>query len=427
VLPGPVVADDEPARVARSKADPELLAALQDVLLAGASDLHVSVGAPPMLRIDGVLRETTFDLVEPEEAERVALAIMPPRRAERFQDGREADFVYSAPGRGRFRVSAFRQRGWVGLGSYRMVPAKIPKLDELGLRNLDAIRKLLSYHNGLILITGPVGAGKTTTLAAMVAELNEQREDHIITVEDPIEVLHPDKRSIVTQREVGTDTVSFRDAIVHALRQDPDVVFVSALPDAPTARAALEAADVGHFVLASMSTVSATDTVSQLIELFPHERPQIRGLLAAFAGSSASGCCPGRWCGRVPAVEVLVVNSGASEALLGGRPTGSRRSCATASTTRCRPSTRACSTSTGGLVERDAALHPRPRRRPAWSSSRSMDAATVNQPGERVAGALGPAGRTADAAAGGLPMPVGRPSTPRTPGRAAHDRSDCAN
>jgi twitching motility protein PilT len=284
-----------------------------------ASDIHLKVGSRPMLRIDGVLRETTFDLVEPEEAERVAMAIMPPRRAERFHDGREADFVYSAPGRGRFRVSAFRQRGWVGL-VMRRVLASPPSFDALGLP--PGVKRLADSPSGMVLVTGLAGSGRTSTLASILDHVNQTEPRHIITVEDPIEVLHPDKRSIVTQREVGTDTVSFRDAIVHALRQDPDVLFVSALPDAPTARTALEAADVGHFVLASMSTVSATDTVAQLIELFPpHERPQIRGLLArALRGIICQRLLPragGR--GRVPAVEVLVVNSGASEALLGGQ------------------------------------------------------------------------------------------------------------
>jgi len=184
------------------------------------------------------------------------------------------------------------------------------------------VKRLADSPSGMVLVTGLAGSGRTSTLASVLDHVNQNEARHIITVEDPIEVLHPDKRSIVTQREVGTDTESFRDAIVHALRQDPDVLFVSALPDAPTARAALEAADVGHFVLASMSTVSATDTVAQLIELFPpHERPQIRGLLGrALRGIICQRLLPragGR--GRVPAVEVLVVNSGASEALLGGQ------------------------------------------------------------------------------------------------------------
>jgi twitching motility protein PilT len=277
------------------------------------------VGSRPVLRVDGTLRQTPFEVIEPEETERLAVGMMPARRAERFRQGLEADFVYSAAGRGRFRVSAFRQRGWVGL-VLRRVLASPPGFDALGLP--PGVRRLTEAPAGLVLVTGLAGSGRTTTLAAVLDQLNQQHARHIVTIEDPIEVLHPDKQSIVTQREVGTDTESFAAAIVHALRQDPDVLFVSALPDAPTARAALEAADVGHLVFASMPTVSAIDTVAQMIELFPpHERPQIRGLLSrALRGIVCQRLLPragGR--GRVPAVEVLVVNNGAAEALGDGK------------------------------------------------------------------------------------------------------------
>jgi len=284
-----------------------------------ASDIHVKVGSRPFLRVDGVLRQTPFEVVEPDETERIALGIMPARRAERFRHGLEADFVYSAPGRGRFRVSAFRQRGWVGLVMRRVLVSP-PGFDALGLP--PGVGRLTDSASGLVLVTGLAGSGRTSTLAAILDQINQHHSRHIVTIEDPIKVLHPDKCSIVTQREVGTDTESFRDAIVHALRQDPDVVFVSTLPDAPTARAALEAADVGHLVFASLPTVSATDTVVQLCELFPpHERPQVRGLLArALRGIVCQRLLPragGR--GRVPAVEVLVVNNVAAEALGDGK------------------------------------------------------------------------------------------------------------
>jgi len=284
-----------------------------------ASDIHIKVGSRPFLRVDGSLRQTPFDVVEPDETERIALGIMPPRRAERFRHGLEADFVYSAPGRGRFRVSAFRQRGWVGLVMRRVLTSP-PGFDALGLPA--GVLRLTDSSSGLVLVTGLAGSGRTSTLASILDQLNQHHARHIVTIEDPIEVLHPDKQSIVTQREVGTDTESFCDAILHALRQDPDVLFVSALPDAPTARAALEAADVGHLVFASMPTVSAGDTVTQLIELFPpHERPQIRGLIArGLRGIVCQRLLPragGR--GRVPAVEVLVVNSNAADALAEGK------------------------------------------------------------------------------------------------------------
>jgi twitching motility protein PilT len=284
-----------------------------------ASDIHIKVGSRPYLRVDGVLHQTSFEVVEPDETERIAVGIMPPRRAERFREGSEADFVYSAPGQGRFRVSAFRQRGWVGM-VMRRVLATPPSFDALGLP--PGVQRLSEASSGLVLVTGLAGSGRTSTLASVLDQLNQHHARHIVTIEDPIEVLHPDKRSIVTQREVGTDTASFHEAILHALRQDPDAVFVSALPDAPTARAALEAADVGHLVFATLPTVSATDTVSQVIELFPpHERPQVRGLLArALRGIVCQRLLPragGR--GRVPAVEVLVVNNAASEALSEGK------------------------------------------------------------------------------------------------------------
>src|SRR4029079_3145080 len=213
-----------------------------------------------------------------DEAERVALAIMPPRRAERFHDGREADFVYSAPGRGRFRVSAFRQRGWVGL-VMRRVLASPPGFDALGLP--PGVKRLADSRSGMVLVTGLAGSGRTSTLASILDHVNQTEPRHIITVEDPIEVLHPDKRSIVTQREVGTDTVSYESALRHALRQDPDVVMLRKLPDADTARAALEAADVGKLVISTMPTVGAVDTVVRLVELFPpHLRAQTRTTLA---------------------------------------------------------------------------------------------------------------------------------------------------
>ena len=292
---------------------------LQHAVEQRASDIHVKVGSRPFLRVDGALRQTPFEVVEPEETERIALGIMPPRRAERFRHGLEADFVYSAPGRGRFRVSAFRQRGWVGL-VMRRVLASPPGFDALGLP--PGVQRLTDSVSGLVLVTGLAGSGRTSTLASILDQINQHHSRHIITIEDPIEVLHPDKQSIVTQREVGTDTESFHEAILHALRQDPDVLFVSRLHDSGTARAALEAADVGHLVFASLPTVSATDAITQIIEMFPpHERPQIRGLLArALRGIVCQRLLPragGR--GRVPAVEVLVVNSVAADALADGK------------------------------------------------------------------------------------------------------------
>ena len=275
----------------------------------GVSDIHVKVGARPRLRIDGRLREAPFDTVEPADTERVIAAIMPTGRHETFTAGHEADFMYSIAGLGRFRASAFRQRGWAGLVLRRVLPG-IPGFDALGLPQ--SVPELLVHTQGLVLVTGLAGSGKTSTLAAMVDHLNTNRECHVVTIEDPVEVLHADKRSIVDQREVGSDTPSAVSAVRHALRQDPDVIVLSELREAELAALALEAAEIGHLVLASMPTVSAIDTVERFVELFPLDRQvQARSSLAATLRAIVSQRllprAGGR--GRVPAVEVLVGNA----------------------------------------------------------------------------------------------------------------------
>src|SRR4051812_15663267 len=245
----------------------------------GASDVHVKVGARPRLRVDGVLREAPFDTVEPAEIETCALAIMPDARAIGFRSTNEADFMFGITGLGRFRVSAFRQRGWVGLVFRRVLPG-IPGFDALSLPA--AVAALADQAHGLVLVSGLAGSGKTATLAAMVDHVNTTRECHVVTIEDPVEVLHADKRSIVDQREVASDTPTAASGIVHALRQDPDVIMVSHVQDPDTAWAALQAAETGHLVLASLSTTSAVDSVERFVEMFdPHRQRQVRALLAA--------------------------------------------------------------------------------------------------------------------------------------------------
>jgi twitching motility protein PilT len=275
----------------------------------GASDVHVKVGARPRLRIDGRLREAPFDTVEPADTERVVTAIMPKARADVFAHANEADFMYSIAGLGRFRASAFRQRGWAGLVLRRVLPG-IPGFEALGLPA--TVPDLVGHPQGLVLVTGLAGSGKTSTLAAMVDHLNASRECHIITIEEPVEVLHPDKKAIIDQREVGADTPSTVSAIQHALRQDPDVIMVAEVRDVDVAWALLQAAEVGHLVIAGMSTVSAVDTVQRFVEMFvPEHQRQARTMLAsALRGIVAQRLLPragGR--GRVPAVEVLVGNA----------------------------------------------------------------------------------------------------------------------
>jgi twitching motility protein PilT len=281
----------------------------------GASDVHVKVAARPRLRVDGRLREGPFDTVEPPDTERLAAGIIPASRTEVFAAQHECNFMYAIAGLGRFRVSAFRQRGWIGFVLRRVLPG-IPSFDALGLPS--AVRRLAEEPRGLVLVTGLAGSGKTATLAAMVDHVNTNREGHIVTIEDPVEVLHPDKRSIVDQREVGSDTPSTVSALEHALRQDPDVVMVGELSDGDVAWAALQAASIGHLVLAGMATVSAVDTVDRFVELFPpHRQRQARAALAStLRGIVSQRLLPragGR--GRVPGVEILVTNTRVAERL----------------------------------------------------------------------------------------------------------------
>jgi twitching motility protein PilT len=282
----------------------------------GASDVHLKVGSRPRLRVDGRLREGPFDTVEPTDTDRLATAVIPRSRAESFAAEHECDFMYGIAGLGRFRVSAFRQRGYVGLVLRRVLPG-IPSFEALGLPQ--TVADLAREQPGLVLVTGLAGAGKTATIAAMVDHVNQHREGHIITIEDPVEVLHADKRSIVDQREVGTDTPTAVSGLEHALRQDPDVLVLGQLADDAAAGAILQAAEIGHLVIAAMSTVTAVDSIDRFVELFPpHRQRQARATLAAtLRGVVSQRLLPragGR--GRVPAVEILVANSRVRERIV---------------------------------------------------------------------------------------------------------------
>ena len=279
---------------------------LQYAVTREASDVHIKVGSAPVVRIDGHLERSEFELATPAETERVAFAIMPKNRAEEFLETGEADFAHSVAGLGRFRVNVHRQRGCVGL-ILRRVQGSIPSFDSLGLPV--SVRRLAENARGLVLVTGPTGSGKTTTLAAMVDHINSTMSRHIVTVEDPIEVLHADKQSIVNQREVGTDTADFASALRRVLRQDPDVILIGEMRDAETVATALSAAETGHLVFSTLHTINATETINRIIDFFPpHQQRQIR---MAVAGS-LRGIVSQRLVemrngvGRVPAVEVLV-------------------------------------------------------------------------------------------------------------------------
>ena len=273
-----------------------------------ASDVHLKVGARPHLRVDGALRESPLELIEAADTEQVAARVLPPVRAIGLRGSAEVDAVYAVQGLGRFRVSAFRQQGHIALVLRRIVPG-VPAIDALGLPH--ATERLADAASGLVLVTGLAGSGRTSTLAAMVDHVNQSRAAHIVTVEQPVEVIHPDKRSVVDQREVGIDTVSFEAALAAVAHQDPDVVVVGALPNAETALAALEIADAGRLVIAVSQAVGAVDAVTRLIDRFaPAQRSPARALVArTLRGVLCQRLLPragGR--GRVPAVEVLVAN-----------------------------------------------------------------------------------------------------------------------
>ncbi len=271
-----------------------------------ASDIHLKVGSPPILRIDGRLERVDHPPITPAETERIAFAIMPKQRAEEFLNTCEADFAHSVAGLGRFRVNVLRQRGSVGL-VLRRVQSAILSFEDLGLP--PAVRRLAENPRGLVLVTGPTGSGKTTTLAAMIDHINATMSRHIVTVEDPIEVLHGDKQSVVNQREIGTDTADFHSALKRVLRQDPDVILIGEMRDPETVKTALSAAETGHLVFSTLHTISATETINRIIDFFPpHEQRQVRmavaGSLRGIVSQRLVECRDGQ--GRVPAVEVLV-------------------------------------------------------------------------------------------------------------------------
>jgi twitching motility protein PilT len=279
-----------------------------------ASDVHVKVGVRPRLRVDGSLREAPLDVVEPADAEQAVRQLLG-HAAIRLEGGAEVDGVHAVQGLGRFRVSAFRQRGWIGLVLRRVVPG-VPTLDALGLPPVAA--DLATAASGLVLVSGLAGSGRTSTLAAMVDHVNEHRPAHVVTIEQPVEVLHADKLAVVDQREVGTDTTSFLSALLAAAHQDPDVVVVADLPDAETTLAALEIADGGRLVLAATQAVGAADAVTRLIERFsPAQRAPVRALVArTLRGVLCQRLVPragGR--GRVPALEVLIANGPVTDAV----------------------------------------------------------------------------------------------------------------
>lgn len=270
-----------------------------------ASDLHLTVGTPPIIRVDGELISTDLDVLTPMDTRSLVYNMLTAEQQKQFEEKLELDISYSVHGFGRFRVNVYKQRGCIG-AAFRVIPSKIPGLAELNLPS--KIKDFAALPKGLVLVTGPTGSGKSTTLAALTDLVNRTRRCHIITVEDPIEYLHYHKKSIINQRELHVDTYSFGDALKHVLRQDPDVIVVGEMRDLETISAALTLAETGHLVFATLHTTDAAQTLNRIIDIFPpYQQQQVRTQLSfVLQGVVAQQLLPlasGK--GRCPSIEML--------------------------------------------------------------------------------------------------------------------------
>jgi twitching motility protein PilT len=272
----------------------------------GASDLHLKVGNVPFVRVDGELQPTHYDELSAKDTEAFGEVLMSDHKKREFTETSEADLGYTLGGVGRFRVNVYRQRGVVGL-AIRRVRSEIPTFEELRLPTV--MSQLADSPRGLVLVTGPTGTGKTTTIASMIGHINATRRCHIVTIEDPIEVVHEDKLSIIQQREIGIDTDSYSNALRHVIRQDPDVIFVGEIRDAESALSAIQAAETGHLVISTLHTIDCMETINRVLDLFPPQ--QAKEVRTSFAGSLRGivsqrlvSRADGR--GRVPTIEVLI-------------------------------------------------------------------------------------------------------------------------
>ncbi|MFH2053618.1 MAG: type IV pilus twitching motility protein PilT [bacterium] len=282
---------------------------LTEMIERGASDLHLKVATPPVLRINGSLVQADYPAPTIQDMLAVTQQILTPGQRESFERTREIDFAFGVPGVARFRANFYVQRGSVAM-VFRHVPVEIRSPEELGLPTV--VKDLAVRPRGMILVTGTVGSGKSTTLASMVDIINRDCARHVITIEDPIEFLHKDRRSIISQREVGCDTESYSDALRYVLRQDPDVVLIGEIRDAESMKIALTAADTGHLVLSTMHTTDATQTISRIISFFPpHQQQEIRYLLASTLQAVISQRLVADVDGlqRYPACEILITTS----------------------------------------------------------------------------------------------------------------------
>ena len=298
------------------------------MLREGASDLHITTDSPPVLRVDGALVPTDTPPLTAAQTMELCFSVLDEGQRTRFTDERELDFSLDAPGLSRFRVNFFWQRGSVA-GAFRVISYSVPSLAELRLPPI--LSDLARRPRGLILVTGPTGSGKSTSLASMIDQINSEQPVHILTVEDPIEYLHPNKRALVNQREVGADTPSFQSALKYVLREDPDIVLIGELRDLDTIEAAMNVAETGHLVFATLHTNSAVQTINRITDVFPsHQRSFVRNQLSFVLEGICSQIlvprCDGP--GRVAACEVLVPTQAGA--------TSSARTRTTRSIQRCR-------------------------------------------------------------------------------------------
>jgi twitching motility protein PilT len=288
----------------------------------GASDLHLSAGNVPFIRVDGELLPAGFPIMDAADTEEAAERLLSPHKASEFAETNEADFAFTLEGVGRFRVNVLRQRGTVAL-AIRRVASEGQTFAELNLP--ESIQPLCEARRGLVLVTGPTGSGKTTTIAAMIGFINRTRRAHVVTIEDPVEVMHTDDMSVIWQREVGPDTESYATGLRQVLRQDPDVIFVGEIRDADAALSAIQAAQTGHLVLSTMHTIDAAETITRVVDLFPERqqeliRVSLAGALRGIVSQRLLERIDGR--GRIPAVEVLVNTGRIAERILDPAATG---------------------------------------------------------------------------------------------------------
>jgi twitching motility protein PilT len=282
---------------------------LKAMIEKGASDLHITTGSPPQLRIDGKLCPLKMPPLSPQETKQLCYSVLTDAQKHRFEETNELDLSFSVQKLSRFRGNVFVQRGNVS-GAFRAIPFKIMTFDDLGLPPI--IEELTKKPRGLILVTGPTGSGKSTTLASIIDRINQDRNEHIVTIEDPIEYLHPHKGCIVNQREIGADTSSFKDALKYILRQDPDVVLIGELRDLETIEAALTVAETGHLAFATLHTNSAVQSINRIVDVFPpYQQSQIRQQLSFVLEAVVCQTLLPRanGPGRALALEVMVPNS----------------------------------------------------------------------------------------------------------------------